>query len=335
LAVLSTTRAWQALGVFDVLEALGRGSAGRVHALMYHRVAEQADDPALYPGLISATPADFADQMEHVARHHHVVSPMDLLTAHAAGEPLPRRSVVITFDDGYADFADHAWPVLRRVGLPAALFVPTAFIGDVCRSFWWDRLWEAVRTTNRAETMLEWAGRQGAAPGSARGLYGQLVTRIKGLSFDDAGALIERLCEEVDPVRDTPAVLGWDELRKLEGEGLTVCPHTRTHPHLDRIPVETIRDEVAGSRHDLERELGASPPLFAYPDGAFGDAATSVLADEGIRLAFTTRRGVADIVRGQPLLLPRIPVTARTSLPVLRAQLLDQFAALGSVVGQL
>ena len=62
---------------------------------------------------------------------------------------LPARPVMITVDDAYEDFAEHARPSLRRLGLPVTLFVPTAYPGDPTRRFWWDRLSHALRTSPR------------------------------------------------------------------------------------------------------------------------------------------------------------------------------------------
>jgi hypothetical protein len=66
--------------------------------------------------------------------------------------------VLLTFDDAYRDFAEHAWPVLRSHGLPAVLFVPTAFPGDPERSFWWDRLYRAFACARREEALPSAAG---------------------------------------------------------------------------------------------------------------------------------------------------------------------------------
>jgi hypothetical protein len=95
--------------------------------LMYHRVDEPDAHPALYPGLISATPAAFDQQMRYLAGNYRVLSMPEVLDACRTRTALPPRAVVITFDDAYCDFAEHAWPTLQRYSLPATLLVPTAF----------------------------------------------------------------------------------------------------------------------------------------------------------------------------------------------------------------
>src|SRR5260370_8195635 len=94
--------------------------------LAYHRVAELRDTPAVDSRSVSATPEGFARQMEHLARYYQVVSMPEALKAVEKRTPLPKRAVLITFDDAYADFAEIAWPILNQFRLPPTLFLPTA-----------------------------------------------------------------------------------------------------------------------------------------------------------------------------------------------------------------
>jgi peptidoglycan/xylan/chitin deacetylase (PgdA/CDA1 family) len=91
---------------------------------------------------------------------------------------------------------------------------------------------------------------------------------------------------------------------------------------MNRISPEEAREEVVGSLRDLEREIGSVLPIFAYPSGGFNDAVVRVLEQAGVKLAFTTRRGINDLCRPDPLRLRRINVGQRTTLAALRAQLL-------------
>jgi peptidoglycan/xylan/chitin deacetylase (PgdA/CDA1 family) len=98
--------------------------------------------------------------------------------------------------------------------------------------------------------------------------------------------------------------------------------HTQTHPLLNRISLEEVRAEAVGSLRDLEREIGAALPVFAYPSGGVTDEIVRLLEREGFALAFTTEPGINDLGQAHPLRLRRINVGQRTNLTVLRAQLL-------------
>jgi hypothetical protein len=123
----------------------------RLTVLGYHRVAEA--DPDAAPGLISATPEQFAAQMDHVQRWFTPIALMDLLDYVIEGRRLPERPLLITFDDGYRDNFDVALPVLRARGLPAVLFVTTGLV-DSAGLPWWDRAWRALERCRRPAAEL-------------------------------------------------------------------------------------------------------------------------------------------------------------------------------------
>lgn len=109
--------------------------------LLYHRVYEAPSDPQL----LCVTPQHFAEHLEHLRRQYQVISLADLSKALREGR-LPKRAVVITFDDGYADNLFNAKPILERYEAPATVFVTTGYVGQQ-REFWWDEL----------ERLLLWA----------------------------------------------------------------------------------------------------------------------------------------------------------------------------------
>jgi peptidoglycan/xylan/chitin deacetylase (PgdA/CDA1 family) len=133
---------------------------------------------------------------------------------------------------------------------------------------------------------------------------------------------VDRICAGLGCSEPVHRVLGWDDLRKLSRGGVTLAAHTRTHPLLNRIPAERVRDEVVGSLNDLEREIGTAPAVLAYPSGGYDDTALCVLREEGFELALTTDRGIHRLRGGDPLRIPRIPVGLRFNRAAFRAQLL-------------
>src|SRR5690606_7198832 len=106
--------------------------------------------PALSPR-VTVSPRAFDEQMRYLAAHYQVISMNELLDVYRAEATLPERAVLITFDDGYSDFETNAWPILKRYGLPVTLFVPTAYAGNSQRAFWWDHLYQALRTADRRD----------------------------------------------------------------------------------------------------------------------------------------------------------------------------------------
>jgi peptidoglycan/xylan/chitin deacetylase (PgdA/CDA1 family) len=306
-------------GTIRRLAARDRGRADQLAVLTYHRVAEP--DDTLYPGLISATPSDFAKQIAWLARHYRVVSLPEVVARHAGGDALPPRSVLLTFDDAYADFGTNAWPVLKEHAAPATLFVPTAYPGDPARSFWWDRLHRALIHAP-AEVVATPAGELDLRTAEDRARVGRgLRNAMKELPHDEAMARVDALVEAIGGDRVGGCVLSWDALRTLAGDGLSIGVHTRTHPLLDRLPVERLEGEIAGARDDLEREIGTSVTTIAYPNGNHSPTVLAAVAAGGLGIGFTTRRGTNDLRRPDWLTLRRINIGRSTSPAILAAQL--------------
>lgn len=314
----------------DAAERLSRYRERQLPVLAYHRVAEPDASAGLYPGLVSATPAEFEAQMEYLAARRRVVSLDELLGAREGAAAVPPRSVMVTVDDAYRDFAEAVWPAMRRLGLPVTLFVPTAF-PDRPEGFWWDRLYDAVARLEPGplETpagTVEVGAERGAAFRAVRDL-------LKELPHEQALAVVDGVAARAAPAPPRPApVLGWDELRALAREGVALAAHSRSHALLTRVAPERAREEIAGSLADLRRELGSAPPALAYPSGALNDAVVGLAEQAGCRVAFGLAKwGGNDLRRGGWLRLRRILVTSRLTLPLVRAQLLPALSRHGGV----
>jgi peptidoglycan/xylan/chitin deacetylase (PgdA/CDA1 family) len=328
-SVTLATRGVECLGALRLIERLEPDRPDLLRILTYHRIADPASDPNLYPGLISTTPEGFDAQLAWLSRTHRVISLAELLEARRRGTPLPPRALLLTFDDAYHDFAESAWPTLRRHGLPATLFVPTAFPDHPERLFWWDRLHHAFAATQRREPLDSPLGELALGTAALRSeTFKRVRESVKQLTHDDAMAVADRICIALGEQLDEHRVLGWDALRELARQGVELAAHSQTHPLMNRIPPDRMRKEATGSRQDLEREVGSCLPVFAYPSGGFDHRVVQALEAEGFELAFTTRRGVNDLRSEHPLCLRRIHVGMRTTRAMLRTQLLSAVGTL-------
>src|SRR5262245_8441974 len=126
-----------------------------LRVLTYHRLAPPGADPELDPRNVSASPQAFERQMRWVRERFSVVGLERVVAAVEHGESLPARPLLVTFDDGYRDFLERAFPVLHGLGLPATLFVPTAFPDRPEHEFWCDRLYRAFTRTAKTALALE------------------------------------------------------------------------------------------------------------------------------------------------------------------------------------
>ena len=295
-----------------------------LRVLAYHRIANPDESQMLDPRLISATPEQFRHQMQYLSRHYRAVSLQQVLDATSGGRQLPSRAVLITFDDAYLDFLDHAWPILKRWQMPAVIFVPTDYPDAPQRAFWWDRLYRAFQATSQLAVRADGIGDLPMTTllERARSLR-TLQDHLKTIAHSEAMAVVDEICGHLAGKELTEAsVLSWDQLGRLQESGIDVCGHTRTHAILTRVSLQQAHEEVAGCMKDITNKLGHALPAFCFPDGAHNQNIVNILRELGVRLAFTMSDGLNDLDRTDLLRLDRTSITMRTSLAIFRLRLL-------------
>ena len=122
-------------GLRQIARWLSKNPLEIVLVLVYHRVVKVLSDP----WSLAVTPEHFAEHLEASRQHAVPLRLQQLSRALAKGPILSRRSVVVTFDDGYADNLYNAKPLLQRYDVPATIFLPSGFIGSE-GGCWWDEL---------------------------------------------------------------------------------------------------------------------------------------------------------------------------------------------------
>lgn len=265
--------------------------------------------------VVSATPEDFAAHVDVVASFGTVVAMSDVV-AHIEGErPLPRRPVLITFDDGYRDNFEIAHEVLAGRGLPAALFLATEWV-DAGVPFFWDVAGEMFRRSERTSVAVPLLGPVEWRESDERlRVAHEWIERAKRLAPEDLSAVLELLGEALevdDPSRDLDSMrLRWSDAKTMRDSGWEFGAHTARHTILSNVDLATARREVIESRDRIESELGTSVTAFAYPNGGAGDFSAEhvgMLADEGFSAAFTLMAGPVSLreATGSPLTIGRI-----------------------------
>jgi peptidoglycan/xylan/chitin deacetylase (PgdA/CDA1 family) len=288
-----------AVGIHNAVRLVRRRQAGgsRVLILSYHRVTRDfaaSAQESLASLLVSA--ATLRRQLEHVGRTNEIVSLAD--ARRILAEPARRGArdvVAVTLDDGYADVAEHALPILAALRVPATVFVPTGYLGT-CRRLPHDRLHAALRELHRRGIPFERAGVPGqvqallaacAEPGPAATLD-RLIARLPHAQIAAlADALEARLGRGEHDLPDGTRLMSWDEIRALDAAGIDVGGHTVNHAVLANLPLEEVRRELAGCRDQIEAHLGKRPRHFAYPNGYYTPAVQRAVAEAGFHAAVT------------------------------------------------
>ncbi|MEP6915203.1 MAG: polysaccharide deacetylase family protein [Acidobacteriota bacterium] len=258
--------------------------------LAYHRIG-RAGDPFPHVEI-----EHFRAQMQWLRRHCTLLDVRDLRATVEAGKQ-PGPSVLITFDDGYRDYHEVAYPILRELRIPAVNFLPTHFI-DHGGIFWWDAINLAVRVTRRDEVTLPWASARITLDAAGRRVVGRMCKdRLKQLMHDELpaelDAILDRLGVNSRQLEAERHVMTWDQVRATMAL-TTYGGHLHTHPLVSRIGVEQLEAEIRICRDRLAAETGTAPRTFAYPDGDVVSAAKPLLTKYGFETAFTIREGIVD-----------------------------------------
>jgi peptidoglycan/xylan/chitin deacetylase (PgdA/CDA1 family) len=295
-------------------------SDGRALVLVYHRVAEPPSDP----WHLAVTPRNFAEHLE-VLREHARPIRLEQLSQALLERDLPDRSVVVTFDDGYADNLYNAKPLLERYGIPATVFLITGYIGHE-REFWWDELerlllqpgtlperlslivggatyrWELDEAAHYSEEDSQrhrrWrAGKE--APTLRHHLYRSLRELLKPLTEGERQRVVQELrgwAGAEEAVRPSNRPLSLEEVVALaQGDLIEVGAHTVTHPALRKLPAAAQRDEILGSKTRLKEILDRPVASFSYPYGGRPDytaESVSIVREAGFSCACSNFVGV-------------------------------------------
>lgn len=300
--------------------------------LAYHRIVDLTDEPAFGqdPELVSATVADFERQMRFVRAHFRPLRFSELLTHLQSGEPLPPRSLVVTFDDGHLDNYRQAFPVLRRLGVPACIFLSTDYIGST-RMFWFDRVAQLLRFAPAGWLRLgdfDVSLDDGDVP-ARREAAGALLRWLKQVPDAQRRAEVERLERELGQFVPADAVpersaLNWDEVREMARHGIEFGSHTCSHPILTRLDDTALKSELLHSRELIGREIGAPVRTIAYPvgkSGAFDDRVMAASAACGYELGISYETGTNDPGALQRFALRRLAVERYTRFSQFKSML--------------
>jgi peptidoglycan/xylan/chitin deacetylase (PgdA/CDA1 family) len=247
----------------------------------FHRVTGPDEDEHeldAMPGL-AVRARTLEKQLDWMGRRYRFVSLDDLCALLESGARPERPVACVTFDDGYRDVYEHAFPLLRRKGIPGAVFVVSDLIGTSIPPLH-ERLYLLLaRALSR---------RDGTAALQA---YAATRALLKALPQDAVLRIVQTLetlpgC--AGPMPEPVLPLTWEMLRTMHGAGFTIGSHTKSHVLLTNEGVGRVQDETDGSRRVLEQRLGIPIAHFAYPDGQFDPAVAREVAGAGYRAGFTT-----------------------------------------------
>ena len=275
------------------------GGVGAI--LTLHRVCPPQPDRFQPNRLLEITPRFLGRVVKLLRRSRVDVVSLDEMHRRMTERDFSRRFVCLTFDDGYRDTLQWAYPILKATGVPFAVYVPTSF-PDRLGELWWLVLEAVIARNSRIGLLID--GRdckfQCRTVAEKRALFDELYWWLRGRPTEselrgivrnlaafyqvDVAAFCDELC------------MNWNELAELAADPLvTIGAHTVNHPVLAKLPNDAVRSELDLSRAIIEAALAVRPQHLSYP---FGDRASAgarefqIAAALGFKTAVTTRPGV-------------------------------------------
>lgn len=265
-----------------------------IQILTYHRVNDERD-----PYFCGVPVEIFRQQMEYVSSVAYVCS-LEEAVERIKKSDIPDNTVVITFDDGYRDNFENAFPILRALSIPATFFLATSAIGSRI-TLWHDLVFSAFRETQESWLADYGPQHQNYSLGTVReklAAQTDILKFLKSLSPEEKHLWIVRLREKLG-VREreemSELMLTWEQVSTMHQNGMYFGSHTITHPILSRLPVEQMKEEIRASRVAIEEHLGIPIRTFAYPNGTtadFNEVTKKLLQEDGYTCAVSTIFGV-------------------------------------------
>ena len=282
---------------------------GKVIVLMYHRVltSDEVLHQSVQPGMY-VLDSVFAQQMSFVKDNFTVLPLQELLELWRNGAWNERaRYCVITFDDGWLDNYRHAYPILKRLGIPATIFLPTDYVGSEAW-FWPDQLAYLFKIlTEREAKVIDLKRIQVLLSASLNAdvrllvealtrresRTDEIIERCKALPIEQINELVNGLATELGvSLPRGRVVVNWDEVREMSLAGLSFGSHSCSHRIMTTIAPDEVSKELLRSTQVLLDEGVNYVPVFCYPNGDSDAHIQRLVQASGYQAAVSVRMGV-------------------------------------------
>ena len=283
----------------------------RAVILMYHRVTNSLNSIIDYSSDgMTVTYKVFEKQMKYLSRNYNVVSLNQLLSYLIREEDMPKRLCVITFDDGWKEVYDYAYPVLKKFRLPATIFLTTNHVEEK-NWFWEERLKYLIarifqskqdmklHANNSLINKLEKCGLQDIVSIKRRELnsyIAKIIYRCRKENPERLNSIFQELENliHLSSIIEPRLFLNWREVKEMSQNGISFGAHTQSHCNLTTCSENETSKEVNNSKNILEREIDFTVDTFAYPYGKYDLAVKSIVKESGFICACSTESGFLD-----------------------------------------
>ncbi|WP_101760247.1 polysaccharide deacetylase family protein [Oceanicoccus sp. KOV_DT_Chl] len=294
---------------YYITNSYKRANNGKVIVLMYHRVLKDNDNYASFiqPGMY-VYQSTFKLQMEFLSKHYKIISMPDLLSMMNSNEiDNKTQYCVITFDDGWRDNYQYAYPIMREQAIPATIFLAESYIGTN-QSFWHEKLSRLFYLYSINSNHVPSPDRSSKnKDGPLYCLEEHLFSKPRqSLTIDSAiEALKKYENHEIEQAINTLALslniplnndndrdmLNWEEIDEMGKANIAFGSHTCGHKILTNISTEEAEQEIHLSAEKLSIRNVNYTPVFCYPNGRYNENIRELVIKAGYQAAVSTKLG--------------------------------------------
>jgi peptidoglycan/xylan/chitin deacetylase (PgdA/CDA1 family) len=263
--------------------------------LTFHRVLTDSElqQTASLGGMI-VRQRTFADFLKYASQHCELAN----LDQEPEWKSDGKLKLAITFDDGWSDNAESAYPIASQYQVPLVIFIVPEKTGTAL-PFWPERTAAALDRIPGANPVRRTASIQ------------RSIEELKALPVTERESRISQMNGSGGDLESYAAVdktMTWEQIAELHSHGVTFGSHTSTHEILTVIPAAQAEQEIACSREAIQQKLGGSCHLFSYPNGDYSEQVRELVAQAGYRFAFLNQEPGVWTRDCDPLLIPRVNV---------------------------
>src|ERR1051326_6905225 len=209
-----------------------------------------------------------------------------------------KLKLAVTFDDGWADNAESAYPIASQYQVPLVIFIVPEKTGTAL-PFWPERTaaaFDRIPESNRARRT---------------DFIQRSIEELKVLRVEERESRINQMLGSgggLELSNTVDKTMTWEQIAELHAGGVTFGSHTSTHEILTTIPAAQAKQEIACSREAIQQKLGASCHLFSYPNGDCSQQVRDLVAQAGYEFAFLNQEPGVWTHDCDPYLIPRVNV---------------------------
>lgn len=258
--------------------------------LMYHRIIDPEKSVLKLQAGMYVRPETFRMQMQFLAENCNVISLHDLTQALLKKETLPKKTIAITFDDGWVDNYEFAFPILKELKLPATIFLPTEYIGAE-RLFWTDKFSMLSLLFREQEADVEFLFKNEKVETTLRKLFNKdsefetslekSILQLKQIDHKDRIGILDSVEEflQFNPEMLIPSqFLNWQQIKQMQEHKIDFGSHGHSHMQLGRCNATEVTNDVETSLNILKTRLKAPSKIFCYPEGSYSEISQAALA---------------------------------------------------------